>query len=150
MATGAAVAIGASTTMQLIGAKKEEKAQIQAAREAAHAKRLQAFELLERARYNQEVLKKQGRQFIAKQQAAFIKGGVDISEGTPLTAMEEANSRIMNQLLINEKEAQLKYEALMAGADIDTRLASDIREVGKYRKAGIFLQGVGSLANIYK
>ena len=147
MATGAVIGVtAASTAYQIYSDRKRAKAEEAAARERGEAKRVQAFELLERFELNAEALRKRGSAFQQEQMAAFAAGGVDVTKGTPLLAMQATKLKVDQQLMIERKEAESKANALFAGADIDTRLAGDIRAAERRGRIGTFLSGAAGVA----
>jgi hypothetical protein len=54
---------------------------------------------------------------------------------------------VINQLILDKREALYKAEQLRRGADIDTGLAGDIRAASRLEAAGSFLRGG---ADIYR
>jgi len=146
MATGAAVAVIAGTAITIAGQRKEAKSQARAARENAQSKKLQAFELLDRFEINSQALRLEGELVKGQQRTSFAGKGIDIAAGSALSTIEETNSIVARQLLLDRKEAQFKVAQLRRGAEADIRLAGDIRSTQRLRQFGTFLSGAGSAA----
>lgn len=147
MATGAAVAVVAGTVITMKAQQKEAEAQARAARQNAQAKREQALELLDRLDINSAKLLQEGAGLKAKQLTAFASRGIDVGSGAPLSVVEETNSLITRQLLLDKKEAEFKARQLESGAEADTRLAGDIESSARLRSLGTFLSGAGKAAS---
>ncbi len=150
MAAGAAaIAVTvASTAVQMHSARKAAKAQERAMRAQAEAKRIQAEELLKRSEFNIEELELEAEQFAGAQIAELGKSGVGLGVGVSLVALEQTQERLTKAVNISRREAEFKAEQLRAGADIDTRLSSDIRSASRRERTGIFLGGVAKTASL--
>lgn len=149
MATGAAIAVAvASTGVQMYSARKAAKAQERTMRAKAEAKRIQAEELLKRNEYNIEQLELEAEEFSGAQIARMAKSGVGLGVGVSLTALEQTQERLTRAVNISRREAEFKASQLRAGADIDTRLGSDIRSASRRERAGIFLSGAAKTASL--
>jgi len=152
MATGAAAAgigiVVAGTAAQMIAARKAAKAEERALRAKADAKRIQATELLKRSEFNIKELELEAEEFKAAQTTSFAKAGVALGTGVSLSALEDTQARLTKAVNQSRKEAQFKAGQLRAGADIDSRLASDSRSVSRRERAGIFLGGAGKIATL--
>lgn len=146
MATGAAVAVVAGAAIQMYGQYKSSRARERAARAQADAKKQQAFEILDRFEVNAGLLRRKGEQFKSQQILATVASGVEISDTTTLVALEDTNSKITEQIAFERREAQFKAKQLFAGADIDTRLAGDIRKALPLQQTGTFLSAARSFA----
>jgi len=138
----AAIIVG--TAVQLYANKKESDAQEAAAEANAHAKRVQANELLDRFFINKDLLTLEAKAFQGSQAAGFIKGGVDVGTGSALLVMEDTNRKLSRQLEIDEKEAEFKARQLKLGADVDLSLGSDLASASRLQRASIFLSGAVS------
>ena len=146
MATGAAVAVVAGTVITMKAQQKEASAQARVARENAKNKREQALELLDRLEINSSRLVQEGELLKAKQQVTFAGRGVDIGAGTALSVIEETNSLVARQLILDRKEADFKVKQLRSGAEADVTLAGDIQSSARLRQFGTFLSGAGRVA----
>ena len=136
---GAAAAAIVGTAISVSAKRKAAKAEARAASERAEAKRKQAYELLDRFEINKQVLQREGKQIKSRQTAAFTKGGIDVGTGTPLHVMEDTNLKIDREIINQKREAEWKADALMRGADIDLRLAGDIKKASDLETMGSFL-----------
>ncbi len=146
-----AVAIGAivaGTALTVYGNYKESQAQEEAARAKAEAKRAQAFEILGRSETNIKRLELEAGEFRSTQQAAIVRGGLDISAS--LVQVEQFNKGFMDMIADQKREAMFKAEQLLMGADLDLRLASDIASVRNIQAAGTIVGGAGRAANASK
>ena len=147
MATGVAVgAVAVGTYLSIQAQREQAKAQQGALNAQADAKRVAAFEILDRFDVNAATLKREGRVFLASQIAAAAKAGVDIRSGSVLSALEDTNSKIQRQFLIEKREAEFKSTKLLRGADIDVRLGGDIRTAQKRHTIATVISGVGGIA----
>ena len=147
---GVEVAIAAAvigTAVQISAQKKAAKSQARAARENANAKRLQALDLLDRQEINAQALRAEGELLKGKQKVGFGGKGIDIGTESALNVIEETNSIVARQLLIDRREAEFKAAQLRSGAAIDVRLAGDIRSASRLQTAGTFLSGAGAVAS---
>lgn len=106
---------------------QKSKAQQRAVEEGADAKRQQAYELLSRSDVNIQRLKREAEVFKATQVGQVARSGAAL-RGNTLIQMEQLNSDLLETIADQRREAAFKAEQLMRGADIDTRLASDIRQ----------------------
>lgn len=131
------------TILGAIGQSKAAKAQARAARAQAAAKREQADEMLKRAKFNAAVMREQGRGLQQQQIAAYAKSGVALSSGSTLATLQDTASNVNLGIQQMLDEADFKANQLRMGADIDTRLAGDIRSAGKWAVAGTLLSGAG-------
>ena len=139
----AAVAI-VGTAVSMYSSKKESRAKQEAAEANAEAKRIQADELMDRFFINKDLLTLEAQSFQGSQIAAFAKGGVELGTGTALVALENTNRKLQRRNEIDRQEAEFKASQLRMGADIDTRLGSDIRSAEKFNQTSIFLNGVSN------
>ena len=78
--------------------------------------------------------------------AAFAKAGVDVGSGVSLLQLEQVNQDLVEEISVQRQEAAFKAKALQAGADLDTRLAGDVRRAGDIRSIATGLTGIGSAA----
>ena len=81
-----------------------------------------------------------------KQQIDFAGRGIEITSGSALTTIEETNSMIARQLMMDKREADFKVKQLRSGAEADITLAGDIKSAARTRQFATFLQGAGSVA----
>jgi hypothetical protein len=129
------------TILGAIGQSKSARAQARAARAQAAAKREQADEMLKRAKFNAAVMREQGRGLQQQQIAAYAKSGVALSSGSTLAALQDTVSTVSLSVQQMLDEADFKANQLRMGADVDARLAGDIKSAGKWAVAGTLLSG---------
>jgi hypothetical protein len=129
------------TILGAIGQRKSAKAQARAARAQAAAKREQADEMLKRAKFNAAVMREKGRGLQAEQIGAFAKSGVALTSGSTLAALQDTVSTVSLSVQQMLDEADFKANQLRMGADVDTRLAGDIRSASKWAIGGTLLSG---------
>lgn len=146
MATGAAVAVVAGTAISIAGQRKAAKAKRAATESNAAAKREQALELLERFELNSQNFKAEGELLKAQQQTGFAGKGIDIGSGSALSVIEETNSMVARQIMLDRKEADFKALQLNRGAAVDMNLAGDIESASRLSQIGTFLSGAGQAA----
>jgi hypothetical protein len=140
----AALAV-AGTALQMYGQYQQGQAQADAYAAQAAAKRIQAFDLLDRAEYNIQQTKFEGEAFSDKQLSTFIKSGVEVS-GSALLALEETAYKISQNVINQRKEADAKAKALFRGADIDTQLSGDVRQATTISMLGTGAVGAYNIA----
>lgn len=150
MAAGAAVAVVGGTILSIEAQRKEAEAQARAARQNAKAKREQALELLDRLELNNEALIVEGELLKGKQKIDFAGRGIETTSGSALSVIEETNSMVARQLMLDKKEADFKVKQLRAGAEADITLAGDIKAASRLRQMSTFLSGAGAVAGAGK
>lgn len=142
MATGALIGVTAvSTGVQIYGQRKASRAKERAARSEAESKRQQALDLIERFEINTDVLRRRGKQFKGEQIAAFVSGGVEISSGSPLLAMEQTNRNIARSIQLDRMELDAQVDAIRRGADLDDVIAKDIAGSRGLDSFSLFMSG---------
>lgn len=146
MAEGAAAAAIVGTGFSIFSQIEEAKAQEEAALAQATAKEAQAVELLRRNEFNIDQLQREATRFKARQLGAVVASGATIDSSVSLLQLEQTNRDLFREISAQREEALFKARALRAGADIDTRLAGDIREAGNLRAIGTAIGGAGRLA----
>ena len=138
-AAGIAVA-AVGTTIQIIQSRNAAKQKARAARQQAESKRLQASEILARFGINAKITKEEGRLFQAEQTVRAIKAG--LGRSTTLAFLEDTQRKIDRAVELDRRDAEFKASQLERGADIDVRLAQDIKKASRLQTAGLFLSGV--------
>jgi hypothetical protein len=133
------------TALQMYGQYQQGKSQSEAYAKQAAAKRIQAYDLLERADYNINQTKLEGEVFSDKQVASFVKSGVEVT-GSALLALEETAYKISQNVINQRREADQKANALFMGADIDTQLSGDISKATTISMIGTGLTGAYNVA----
>jgi len=149
MAAGAivaGVAIAAGTAISIYGKQKEGKAQEEAIRAGAEAKRQQAFEILGRSETNIVRLREEAEIFKARQTGQVVRGGAAI-RGNTLIQLEQTNRDVLNSIADQRREAAFKADQLRRGADIDFQLAGDLRSSRRLSLIGGIIGGAGKAAS---
>lgn len=136
-----AAVVTAGSLISAFGQSKASKAQADAARKMARAKRQQALTLLERAEENRERIRLSGANLVKEQQASFASGGVVAGAGSTLAVMNDTMNKTEQQSIDMMTDARSKAAALRAGADVDMQLAGDIQSASGYQLAGSLISG---------
>lgn len=147
-----AAAVGlqvAGSLIGAVGANKAAKAQAAAARAAAAAKQEQAVELLKRAKNNSLLQAEEGKVLQSNQIASYVKSGVSLDSGSTLAMMQNTASVVHSGIQKMLDDADFEANQLRKGADVDNRLAADIRSAGKFQVAGTLLSGGASTAKMF-
>lgn len=144
MAEGAAVAAIGGTILSVEGQKKAARSEAAAARRNAEAKRLEAMEVLERFEINASALKQQSEVSISNELVSRASRNVDVGTGTTLDLIDQSRGLVLEQIMLDEREAKFRAKQLEIGADIDQRLATDILSAQRLRTLGTFLSGTGT------
>ena len=134
----------ASSLISAYGQSKAASAQARAAKAMARAKRQQAIALMEKAEINAGRMRLGGVRLVKEQQAAFASGGVALGSGSTLAVMNDSINKTEQGIQDMMTDAKSKAAALRAGANVDTKLASNIREASQYQVAGTLLSGAAS------
>lgn len=135
----------ASTLLQLEGNRREARAKEVAAQREADVKEAQANELLERFQINRKIMLRQSEEVKGAQRGAFAKGGVDVSSGSTLLALEETNRIVTESINLENMEVESQAAALRAGAIGDREFGESVRKSEKLQRAGILLSGASSV-----
>jgi len=135
--TAAALAIG-GTALQVYGQYEEARSKAEAARKNAESKRLMAYDVLDRAKYNIAETQKEGDAFASEQLAAYAKSGVEF-QGSVLLALEDTAYKISQSMINQQREADSKARSLFMGADVDLQLSGDIKKVADLQAASTLL-----------
>lgn len=146
MAEGAVAALAVGTAFDVFGSINEAKAQEDAAKADANAKRLQAQELLRRSEFNIDQLEAETERFRSSQVGAAAAGGIDVGSGATLIQLEQLNRDLQEEVAAQREEAEFRAAALNAGADVSLSLAGDIRRAGRLGAVASGLQGIGRIA----
>jgi hypothetical protein len=132
-----------STAYSMYSQSKSAAAKVKAAQAQAEAKRRQALSLFERSEINIEELKGERTKFLASQVVSASAAG---RGDMPLALMEDTWDTVNKEINFQRMEAKSKIDALMAGADIDTQLAGDIKKAGQRQQIATLLGGGTSVA----
>lgn len=129
------------TILSAYGQDQAAKAQAKAAKAQAAAKREQADEILKRAKFNAITMREQGRVLQAQQIASYAKSGVALTSSSTLATLQDTVSTVSLSVQQMLDEADFKANQLKMGANVDTRLASDIKKASGWQVAGTLLSG---------
>lgn len=140
MGAGAAVGGGILSGAGIIA---EGQAEARAAFRDAELKEIQADEVINRAKINIRLARLQGQRVAGEQAAAFAKGGVDVSGGSPLLAMEQTSMEISREVQSIAREAEFEARQLKRGAQISRESISDIKAASKLAAVGTVLGAAG-------
>ncbi len=146
MATGAAVAAVVGAGIAIKGQRDAAKASARAARENAAQKRLQALELLDRFEINAQTTFLEGELLKGKQRTSFAAKGIEVGAEGALSTIEETNALVIRQIMLDRREAVFKAAQLEKGADVDLRLAGDIRRAQRLQSLGTAVGAGGQVA----
>lgn len=138
-----------STLYNMYSQKQMSKDEAEIQRQKALLKRQEATELLRRSEINLKSLTQEAESFREKQRGSYAKAGISGSENMTMAVLEESFSKYRTEYNRQRDEALYKADMLIAGADIDTRLAGDIEKAGKYKAAGAFLSGAAKTVGAY-
>lgn len=102
----------------VFGTLQAGKDQASAYNQQAYYSQLQALQLMQDFERNAVIERRQGEAAIKEQQGAYISSGVDIGYGSPLLAMEQANSALTEQISIERRNAMAKATQLRQQAEV--------------------------------
>ena len=122
--------------------KEEEKAALMNAR----LQRLQADEVLDRARVSSEEVRNDAMRLIGDQRTAIAGSGASL-EGSSmtLTSMQDAVSAMTKNIGFIQRDAQWKAKQIRMGADMSQTAADNLRDS---RGINLLTQGLNSGGNI--
>jgi len=122
--------------------KEEEKAALMNAR----LQRLQADEVLDRARVSSEEVRNDAMRLIGDQRTAIAGSGASL-EGSSmtLTSMQDAVSAMTKNIGFIQRDAQWKAKQIRMGADMSQTAADNLRDS---RGINLLIQGLNSGGNI--
>jgi hypothetical protein len=142
MAAGAVIAAG--TAVDIYASRKAMKSQTKALEAQARERELAATEVMERFELRADMARLDTRGLVASQKAAFAKGGVDVTTGTPLLAEEEANRLTERAIEMEEREATFQSSQLMREADAERAAAKDAKKAFKIQAVAKIVQAGGN------
>jgi hypothetical protein len=144
---GLGIAALVGTGAQVYGNVAAARSQEEAARREAEFKMIQADELMERQRINEQIMVEQGDEMGSAYVAAFAstgRGGGGV--GGQLRIKRDVERSIAN----SHREAEFKAKMLRAGADVEMDLASDAVSAAWISSAGSVLTTGANVYNLYK
>lgn len=142
--TGLAIASLASSAFSAFSGRKAAKAKAEEYSRQAEINRLQAQEVLKRAKINSSILRKEGDRFKASQLSGFAAGNVSLGSGSVLNSLAETEISIKQELNNINEEAKFRARMLELGAQSIDRQVSNIRKSSTYDMINSLF---GSLAN---
>lgn len=142
MAEGAVIV---GTVLTIKGDLDAAQAQAAQTRKEAGIRRSQIQELLRRGELSLKNITAEGEQFVAKQEAAFVAGGVDISSKTSLLVLEETQSRISEQFMQTQREIAFSASIIEQGALSLEEASRRIERAAGLQATGTAISGVGQL-----
>lgn len=131
--------------LQLFGVSEETKARKKASRANAAIRREQIKDLRERFEINTKAIRKEGKKVTDMQVGAFAKGGVDVSFGSSLIAMEETMKSV-NENIKNERfELRRRITNLGTEAAMYDAQSASISRAGQIGFMATALTGTANL-----
>lgn len=146
MAAGAAAATVVSTGYQIYAANKASKEEAAAYNMKAAQQRKTAGEIMERYKYNSEILKLEAKEFAGGQTAAVAASGIAIGSGAHLDLLADTERELNMQLVADRRDSESAAQAALRGADVSDFSAEQTRKAGKYKAWGAAFSGASSLA----
>lgn len=148
---GVEVAVGAAvigTALEMQGNRRAARDQQSALNEQARLKNIQAQDVMKRFELNRSIMRREGRQFGAQQEAAFAKGGV-AAGGATLQALENTMRQTAEQIKLEQFESEAQAEALMAGAKVDLQTGRRIRKAERRGRIGTLFNSASNIAGAF-
>jgi len=143
----AAALIVAGTGLSMYSAYKGAQSDADLAARKAGLNRLEAQEIMERARINTKALQRQGALLEEKQKSAYARGGVDI-KGSPLQRLEQTRAQFGEEIAIMQREASFKAGQLEAQASIYADESAQYKQNAGLAAITKGLGGASSLTNL--
>jgi hypothetical protein len=112
----------------------------------AALKNIQANELLEREAINEQIMREKAELMSLDYGAAFAASG---REGAGLGGILKIHKNVEDSIANSRRDAEFKARMLRAGAEIDTKLASDLVSASYVGAGGTILTGVAKAYDIY-
>lgn len=143
----AAIVVGAmvaGTAVQMYGQYKQSRNQAEAEERQAAIRRMQSQEMLARQVLNEQVLRDAE---IQEEGKAVALAGESGTGNLGLGSIMRLRHNLSRTIEFSRREASFKAKMLELGADVDTKLASDMRSAGDIGMAGTLLTGVAKVGN---
>jgi len=144
MATGTIAVAAVGTALSLEAQRQQNKEIQRAAKETAGLLKLDAQERLDRSVINQKVISQEGKQFASQQLVELAGSGVDISEGTSLSILEDTRNQVLKQQNIEKQLAEFEAASILRQADEQNRKAEANRKAAPFRTAATIFQGIAA------
>lgn len=143
MAAGAVAAV-AGAGLQVIGQERESRIRQRNANEQARLIDVQRRELLDRFNvFTARDIERERQLIQSAQQAAFIKGGVDVGSGMPLSVLEETAKLASEEFVRSRREALFDSEILRQEAGFTRQAARDERRSTRLQQGSTILSSFG-------
>jgi len=149
MATGAAVAIVVGAGIKAYGQYKSAQEEAEAMKNQADAQEAESAEMMRRAYINAQATGREGKALEAKQLSSFVAGGVEITEGTPLTVLEDTNEKIARQISYDLQATGFTAEQKRRSAAFGRDAACATAKAGKIAAAATVVGGAGKAYGQY-
>lgn len=150
----AATTAAVSTYASYSGAQASAKSQEQAANYNALVALREADASRQAAAYEEDRLREQGEKFKARQRMLFLKGGVDISEGTPLLVEMDTAAQLELDAQAIRWKGEIGAGTATSQAYADLLQAHNAKTIGGYTAGTTLLTGlssvVGAASGYYK
>lgn len=142
MAAGGLILGGSIAEFQGIGEQaNSERRQL---RELEELRRQEALELLDRSEINIQTLRAEGELFKGKQKLDFASRGIDIGSGSALSVIEESNSQVLRQILLERRQTAFQVEQKNKEAASAREKFGEVGRVQRLRQAGTILKASSS------
>jgi len=138
MAIAAAAAI-AGTLLSAYSSYKAGKAAEKASIKQQSLLNRQAEEVFARAQFNDDLLQKQGNQFVGAQRVAIAGSGIDIGTGSSLDIIEDTIRDINDERLRQLRDSTFEANMIAEGAVLEGEYAKDAATAGMIGGAGTLL-----------
>ena len=147
IAAAAVVVAAAGTAVGYAGARASADAQERAANYNALVAMREAESSRQAAAYEEARLREQGEKFKARQRMLFLKGGVDIGEGTPLLVEMDTAAQLELDARAIRWKGEIGAGTATSQAYADLMEASNARKIGGYTAGTTLLTGLSSMLN---
>lgn len=115
---------GVGLVGQFVAGQQEADALRAEARQRQILDNLQADEILERAKINVESVRRESDVLTGDQVSAFAKAGVDVSSGSPLLVLAQAQAEAQREIVNIEREARFDAAQIRRGGAAGVRAAN--------------------------
>ena len=130
--------------LQAYSQYNQSRQQSENAKQQAKMQYRQIRQLEELGALQQKSIRESGEVFKSEQMAGFAKGGVALGTGSTLSALEDTNSKIQEEMEYNKRENVFKINQIKMGADMDMQQADDFRRAGSIAAGSTLLTTIGS------
>lgn len=142
----AAIAVAAAGTgVSYAGARASADAQERAANYNAMVAMREADASRQAAAYEETRLREQGEKFKARQRMLFLKGGVDLGEGTPLLVEMDTAAQLELDAQAIRWKGEIGAGTATSQAYADLLQAHNAKTIGGYTAGTTLLTGLSSM-----